>query len=50
MIAGEGLDPVLVFGRTLAQYLFAQHSNFCHAGSAPVIRGYRPDRSISKLL
>jgi hypothetical protein len=27
MIAGEGLDPVLVFGRTLAQYLFAQHSN-----------------------
>jgi hypothetical protein len=30
MIAGEGLDPVLVFGRTLAQYLFAQHSNADH--------------------
>src|SRR5262245_19234524 len=27
MIAGEGLDPVLVVGRSLAQDLFAEHRN-----------------------
>jgi hypothetical protein len=27
MIAGEGLNPVLVVGRTLAQDLFAEHRN-----------------------